>query len=213
MGLAPTGKRRLVTAHTPCSRWRLPAERQLCSGSGHSRPQRELTVSATFRSSRRQRDRDADDRSQGSADVARRMCVARWFPERQLNRCRGHWASKTNRMSAAHGAGLTHPTLCCRSCSKEADIRALRCTVKKPPLAIVQKPDRQPTWPIYCRSSSTRSRACTKFHASDQRPEEATAASDGWASMSSAARHASTFGEQAPAPPPSSPSPLRMPQG
>ena len=78
---------------------------------GHSRPQRELTVSATFRSSRRQRDRDADDRSQGSAAVARRMCVARWFPERQLNRYRGHWASKTNRMSAAHGAGLTHPTL------------------------------------------------------------------------------------------------------
>ena len=77
---------------------------------GHSRPQRELTVSATFRSSRRQRDRDADDRSQGSAAVARRMCVARWFPERQLNRYRGHWASKTNRMSAAHGAGLTHPT-------------------------------------------------------------------------------------------------------
>lgn len=88
-----------------------PRQRQQCSGSGHSRPQRELTVSATFRSSRRQRDRDADDRSQGSADVARRMCVARWFPERQLNRCRGHWASKTNRMSAAHGAGLTHPTL------------------------------------------------------------------------------------------------------
>ena len=108
---------------TPCSRWRLPAERQLCSGSGHSRPQRELTVSATFRSSRRQRDRDADDRSQGSADVARRMCVARWFPERQLNRCRGHWASKTNRMSAAHGAGLTHPTPSCRSCSGEAAVR------------------------------------------------------------------------------------------
>ena len=108
---------------TPCSRWRLPAERQLCSGSGHSRPQRELTVSATFRSSRRQRDRDADDRSQGSADVARRMCVARWFPERQLNRCRGHWASKTNRMSAAHGAGLTHPTRCCLSRS-----RASACT-------------------------------------------------------------------------------------
>ena len=53
--------------------------RQLCSGSSHSRPQRELTVSATFRSSGHQRDRDADDRSQGSADIARRMCVSRWF--------------------------------------------------------------------------------------------------------------------------------------
>ena len=105
---------------TPCSRRRLPAERQLCSGSGHSRPQRELTVSATLRSSRRQRDRDADDRSQGSADVARRMRVARWFPERQLNRCRGHWASKTNRMSAAHGAGLTHPTLSGRAAGLSA---------------------------------------------------------------------------------------------
>ena len=40
-----------------------PRQRQQCSGSGHSRPQRELTVSATFRSSRRQRDRDADDRT------------------------------------------------------------------------------------------------------------------------------------------------------
>ena len=117
---------------TPCSRWRLPVERQLCSGSGHSRPQRELTVSATFRSSRRQRDRDADDRSQGSADVARRMCVARWFPERQLNRCRGHWASKTNRMSAGHGAGLTHPTLCCRSGSRKAAVRGLRRTATSP---------------------------------------------------------------------------------
>ncbi len=87
------------------------AGRPQCSGSRHSRPQRELTVSPTFRSSRRQRDRDADDRSQGSADVARRMCVARWSPERQLNRCLGHWTWKTNRMSAAHGAGLTHPTL------------------------------------------------------------------------------------------------------
>ena len=48
-----------------------PRQRQQCSGAGHSRPQRELTVSATFRSSRRQRDRDADDRSQGRADVAR----------------------------------------------------------------------------------------------------------------------------------------------
>ena len=109
----------------PCSRWRLLAERQVCSGSGHSRPQRELTVSATFRSSRRQRDRDADDRSQGSADVARRMCVARWFPERQLNRCRGHWASKTNRMSAAHGAGLTHPTQTGPSASRKADAQRL----------------------------------------------------------------------------------------
>ena len=108
---------------TPCSRRRLPAERQLCSGSGHSRPQRELTVSATFRSSRRQRDRDADDRSQGSADVARRICVARWFPERQLNRYRGHWASKTNRMSAAHGAGLTHPTLSGTKKRREAVVR------------------------------------------------------------------------------------------
>ena len=61
--------------------------------------------------------------------------------------------------------------------------------------------------------STARNRACTRFNASDQRPEEATAASDGWASMSSAARRASTFGEQAPAPPPSPPSPLRMPQG
>ena len=110
VGLAPTGKRRLITAHTLCCPSSSPRQRQQCSGSGHSRPQRGLTVSATFRSSSRQRDRDADDRSQGSADVARRMCVARWFPERQLNRCRGHWASKTNRMSAAHGAGLTHPT-------------------------------------------------------------------------------------------------------
>ena len=116
-----------LTHPTLCclSRHRL-AKRQQCSGSGHSRPQRELTVSATFRSSRRQRDRDADGRSQGSADVARRMCVASWFPERQLNRYRGHWASKTNRMSAAHGAGLTHPTRCCRSGSREADLRGLR---------------------------------------------------------------------------------------
>ena len=101
----------------------------MCSGSGHSRPQRELTVSATFRSSRRQRDRDADDRSQGSADVARRMCVARWFPERQLNRCRGHWASKTNRMSAAHGAGLTHPTRCGPSPFSEAVVQRHRLSV------------------------------------------------------------------------------------
>ena len=89
----------------------------------HSRPQRELTVSATFRSSRRQRDRGADDRSQGSADVGRRMCVARWFPERQPNRCRGHWASKTNRMSAAHGAGLTHPTQKATVASRKADVQ------------------------------------------------------------------------------------------
>jgi hypothetical protein len=61
---APVAESRRSTAlSTPCSRWRLPAERQLCSGSGHSRSQRELTVSATFRSSRRQRDRDADDRT------------------------------------------------------------------------------------------------------------------------------------------------------
>ena len=99
-----------TASSTLCCPSSSPRQRQQCSGSGHSRPQRELTVSATFRSSRRQRDRDADDRSQGRADVARRMCVARRFPERQLNRCRGHWASKTNRMSAAHGAGLTHPT-------------------------------------------------------------------------------------------------------
>ena len=110
--LRPLGESgRSTTLSTLCCPSSSPRQRQQCSGSGHSRPQRELTVSATFRSSRRQRDRDADDRSQGSADVARRMCVARRFPERQLNRCRGHWASKTNRMSAAHGAGLTHPTL------------------------------------------------------------------------------------------------------
>jgi hypothetical protein len=70
-----------IRPHCCPSAWR--RQRQHCSGSGHLRPQRELTVSATFRSSRRQRDRDADDRSQGR-DVARRMCVARWFPERRL---------------------------------------------------------------------------------------------------------------------------------
>jgi hypothetical protein len=111
---------RLSTLCCPSSS---PRQRQRCSGSGHSRPQRELTVSATFRSSRRQRDRNADERSQGSADVARRMGVARWFPERQLNRCRGHWASKTNRMSAAHGAGLTHPTRSGRSNVEKPDVR------------------------------------------------------------------------------------------
>ena len=120
----PFGKVAARRRYRPLAAGRLPAERQLCSGAGHSRPQRELTVSATFRSSRRQRDRDADDRSQGSADVARRMCVARWFPERRLNRCRGHWASKTNRMSAADGAGLTHPTPSSQSPFPEADIRS-----------------------------------------------------------------------------------------
>ena len=83
-------KRTVNAAHDPQQPVDPRTGRQLCSGCGHSRPQRELTVSATFRSSRRQRDRDADDRFQGSADVARRICVARWFPERQLNRCRGH---------------------------------------------------------------------------------------------------------------------------
>jgi hypothetical protein len=104
-----------LTHPTLCCPSSSPRQRQQCSGSGRSRPACELTVSETFRSFRRQRDRDVDDRSQGSADVARRMCVARWFPERQLKRCRGHWASKTNRMSAAHGAGLTHPTRNCHS--------------------------------------------------------------------------------------------------
>lgn len=89
MNLA-TGLRRFRSPErlhtTLCCPWSSPRQRQQCSVSGHSRPQRELTVSATFRSSRRQSDRDADGRSQGSADEARRMCVARWFPERQLNR-------------------------------------------------------------------------------------------------------------------------------
>ena len=58
------------------------------------------------------------------------MCVERWFPERQLNRYRGHWASKTNRMSAAHGAGLTHPTLSCRSCLRKQTFPELRCTAQ-----------------------------------------------------------------------------------
>ena len=52
---------RLSTLCCPSSS---PRQRQQCSGFGHSRPQRELTVSATFRSFRHQRDRDADDRSQ-----------------------------------------------------------------------------------------------------------------------------------------------------
>jgi hypothetical protein len=135
---------------TPCCHSARRAERQQCSGSGHSRPQRELTVSATFRSSRRQRDRDADDRSQGSADVARRMCVARWFPERQLNRCRGHWASKTNRMSAAHGAGLTHPTLSSRSRFPKAARSTIQVSGPRPIASgRFPRPDDRARWGVH----------------------------------------------------------------
>jgi len=51
--------------------------RQVCSGSGPSRPTPELTVSAPFRSSRGPDNRGTSDRSQGTADIACRPRAGR----------------------------------------------------------------------------------------------------------------------------------------
>jgi hypothetical protein len=95
---------------TPCSRSRPPAERQQCSGSGLSRPTPELTVSAPIRSSKRPDNRGTNDRSQGTADIARRSRAAMKSREKQL---KGHWrhpASRADRMPAGQGVQLALPT-------------------------------------------------------------------------------------------------------
>ncbi len=90
-------------------------ERQRRSGCGLSCPPPELTVSAPFRSSRCQGDLCPDDRSQGTADIARRRRAATTSSEQQLNRCRRHPALKADRMSAAQRTELALPTQRSRS--------------------------------------------------------------------------------------------------
>ncbi len=99
-------------------------ERRQCSVSGRWWPHPELTVSAAFRSFRRRRDRGASGRYRGTADIGRRWRAAKSSLERLRHRCRRQRRSRAKRMSAAHSAGLTHPTRCCRSTDRNAGGKA-----------------------------------------------------------------------------------------
>ena len=104
--------------------------RQQCSGSGRSRPACELTVSETFRSFRRQGHLDTDDRSRGTADMARHRRATTKSLERRCARCPGDRPRRPIECPLLTALNSpTRPLAACRA-PAEADVRTI-CSRRK----------------------------------------------------------------------------------